>query len=77
MAKRKAQPAAKAATFATYTVSYPGGLNLRAGPGKNFPVVRVLQPGTAVKAEGEAQGDWLPVEGGWVDQKYLEKNKEV
>ena len=76
MAKRKAQPKA-AATFATYTVSYPGGLNLRAGPGKNFTVVRVLQPGTAVKAEGEAQGDWLPVKGGWVDQKYLEKRKEV
>lgn len=76
MAKRKAQPK-EAATFATYTVSYPGGLNLRAGPGKNFPVLRVLQPGAAVKAEGEAQDNWLPVEGGWVNQMYLEKNKEV
>lgn len=76
MAKRKAQPK-EAATFATYTVSYPGGLNLRAGPGKNFSVLRVLQPGAAVKAEGEAHGNWLLVEGGWVDQTYLEKSKEV
>lgn len=76
MAKRKAQ-SKEAATFATYTVSYPGGLNLRAGPGKNFPVLRVLQPGAAVKAEGEAQDNWLPVEGGWVNQMYLEKSKEV
>lgn len=76
MAKRKTEPKENSAAFAKYTVTFPGGLNLREGPGKTFSVLRVLQHGEVVEAEGRSKNGWLPVSGGWVDRQYLEKIKE-
>ena len=76
MAKRKTEAENQTAAFARYKVSYPGGLNLRAGPGKSFPVLRVLQPGFVVEATGRAKNGWIPVLNGWVDRQYLVKAKE-
>jgi len=63
-----------------FQVTYPFGLNLRAGPGKGYPVLSVLPAGAEVQAAGErvtpsGGGAWLPVEtcqgSGWVDAAYL------
>lgn len=61
-------------------VTYPYGLNLRAGPGRGYPVLAVLPMDTEVQAAGDAAkpsdgGTWLPVEtgqgSGWVDLAFL------
>lgn len=71
MARRKtgAEPGQ---TFARRVVTYPMGLNLRAGPGKAHPVLRVLKAGAAVMPTGEPdENGWLPVEGGWIDSRFV------
>lgn len=71
MAKRKTSATAEP-TFAKYVVTYPMGLNLRAGPGMGHPVLRVLRIGETVRQTGETDGaGWMPVEGGWVDSRYV------
>lgn len=70
MAKRKAG-AVKQPSAARYEVAYPRGLNLRAGPGMSFPVLRVLPAGDVVAAAGSARDGWLPVDEGWCDKRYL------
>lgn len=70
MAKRKT---AEAPSFAKYTVNTPRGLNLRSGPGMDYPVLRVLKPGELVEAAGKARKGWLPVQDGWVDRQYLQE----
>lgn len=71
MAKRKTTADAEQ-TFAKHVVTYPMGLNLRAGPGMDQPVLRVLKAGEAVIQTGEtAEHGWMPVKGGWVDSRYV------
>lgn len=72
MAKRKTKPAAEP-TFAKYVVLYPQGLNLRAGPGKEHDVLRVLKAGEEVQQAGDSQAHWMPVDGGWVDSRYVKE----
>lgn len=72
MAKRKTKPAAEQ-SFAKHVVLYPQGLNLRAGPGTQYDVLRVLKAGEEVQQNGEAQGDWMQVEGGWIDSRYVQE----
>ena len=58
-----------------YKVNFRYGLNLRAGPGKQFRVLRVLPDGAEMESDGltvERDGiQWLSVECGWVDSAYL------
>lgn len=56
------------------------GLNLRAGPGTEFPVVTVLPEGTVLRVlhEFDEVDGWCPVilpellQLGWVDRRYIE-----
>lgn len=58
--------------FAQHVVTYPQGVNLRAGPGTDQPVLRVLKAGETVIQTGVAvEHGWMPVEGGWVDCRYV------
>ena len=71
MAKRKAKPPSEQ-SFAKYIVLYPQGLNLRAGPGTQYDVLRVLKAGEEVQQAGDKQGDgWMPVGDGWIDSRYV------
>lgn len=70
MAKRKTKPAAEQ-SFAKHVVLYPQGLNLRAGPGRQYDVLRVLKAGEEVQQNGEIRDDWMQVEGGWIDRRYV------
>ena len=70
MAKRKTKPAAEQ-SFAKHVVLYPQGLNLRAGPGRQYDVLRVLKAGEEVQQNGETRNDWMQVEGGWIDSRYV------
>ena len=58
-----------------FVVTYPHGLNLRVGPGRNFAVKRVLPNGSIVEGVGEVvragNVEWVPLAEGWVDGKYL------
>lgn len=58
-----------------YRVNYRYGLNLRAGPGREHPVIRVLPKGTVILVEdgSVAVGSavWYPTGEGWVDSAYL------
>lgn len=74
--KRKAPPA-PAPVNASFIVIAPQGLNLRAGPGRGFPVLKVLKPGAALLQAGDETLDgWLPVAGGWVDAQYVKNTEE-
>lgn len=60
-----------------YPAQVVGDLNLRAGPSKEFPVVRVLYAGAAVEVIGcESDYQWcdIDVQGqrGWANARYLE-----
>ena len=70
MAKRKTKPAAEQ-SFAKHVVLYPQGLNLRAGPGRQYDVLRVLKAGEDVQQNGETRDDWMQVDGGWIDSRYV------
>ena len=72
MAKRKTKPAAEQ-SFAKHIVMYPQGLNLRAGPGTQYDVLRVLKAGEEVQQNGEGQGEWMQVEGGWINSRYVQE----
>lgn len=58
-----------------FVVTYPHGLNLRIGPGRNFAVKKVIPFGSTVEGIGECvragNTDWVPLADGWVDGKYL------
>ena len=71
MAKRKAKPPSEQ-SFAKYIVLYPQGLNLRAGPGTQYDVLRVLKAGEEVQQTGDKQEDgWMPVGDGWINSRYV------
>ena len=72
MAKRKTNPAAEQ-SFAKHVVLYPQGLNLRAGPGTQYDVLRVLKAGEEVQQNGEGRGEWMQVEGGWINSRYVQE----
>ena len=59
-----------------YAVSAERGLNLRAGPGLDAPIIAVLPFGAGVYAEGEPMGGWLYVHTGrlegWMVAAYLD-----
>lgn len=56
----------------TYTVSVPGGLNLRAAPDKTADIVRVLKTGEKViKVSNDAPDGWMAVKGGYVMREFL------
>lgn len=56
------------------------GLNIRGGPGTNFPVVTAVRNGATLAASGKNdKGDWLAVQAangkdGWAATKYLNCN---
>lgn len=58
-----------------YQVVAPRGLNLRADPGREHRILRVLSCGSVVEARGDAVNvagaSWLPVQDGWVDASFL------
>ncbi len=58
-----------------YQVVAPRGLNLRADPGREHRILRVLSCGSVVEARGDAVDvagtSWLPVQDGWVDASFL------
>jgi len=58
----------------TYTVNVERGLNLRAEPSKDAPVLAILEHGEKVKADterGSADGWLAVVGGGYVMTEYL------
>lgn len=78
MAAKKKTVAAEARTAdIRCRVTWPHGVNLRAGPGVGFPALRVLPFGTVVTQEGDPErvegAVWLPVRDGWVCSLYLER----
>jgi uncharacterized protein YraI len=60
-----------------------GGLNLRYGPGLNYPVARVLAEGQKVRLEGRSRdGDWIVARlsdgtAGWVFGAYLQSTSNL
>lgn len=72
MAKRKTGADPEQTFARRVAVTYPMGLNLRAGPGKDHPVLRVLKMGAVASPTGEPdENGWIPVEGGWIDSRYV------
>lgn len=70
MARRRTEAAEEPRK--AYTVAYPHGLNLRAGPSKQAAVLRVLQAGETVTAlDVDAPYGWLAVDGGYVMAEFL------
>lgn len=68
-------------TAMAYPAQVVGDLNLRAGPSKEFPVVRVLYSGVTVEVIGcESDYQWCDVEAagqrGWANARYLEATYE-
>ena len=59
-----------------YAVTAELGLNLRQGPGLDFPIVAVLPCGVGVFDNRYIQNGWMKVStgrlSGWVDAEYLE-----
>lgn len=59
-----------------YAVTAEGGLNLRAQPGLDAPIMAVLPFGAGVYAEGEPMGGWLYVRTGrlegWMMAAHLD-----
>ena len=59
-----------------YRVIAPQGLNLRADPGLDHRVLKVLPFGSVVEARGGSvivnDSTWLPVQYGWVVAAFLE-----
>lgn len=54
------------ATVAGMTVTAPGNINLRGGPGTNYPIAGTLSAGQTMRAEGR-NGDWLYLGNGrWI-----------
>lgn len=73
MARRKTRQDA-GETFAKHVVTDFRGLNLRAGPGMDQPVLRILKKGETVAQTGACdEGGWMPVDGGWVDSRYTKE----
>ena len=74
-ATREPEAVEAAPAVPRFAVTFPRGLNLREGPGRQHKVVTVLPMGTVVLAAGAAEGGWLPVAcdlgAGWVDVRYL------
>lgn len=68
--KRKAEAAAETAK-PTYVVVDDRGLNVRSGPGKDYPVVRVAPCGCALTPVGKDVNGWIPLEDGWVMALYV------
>lgn len=63
------------------TVIAKSGLNVRGGPGVNFPILQTLPLGTVVTS-GKVQGNWTEISttattgavDGWVYSTYLKKD---
>lgn len=64
---------ASADASAMYVVTASGGLNVRTGPGTNYPAIRTLAYGTQVIVV-QSYGDWRKISSpvsGWVNGWYL------
>lgn len=78
-----AEPAAGIGGLATGTVANTNLLNVRSGPGLNFPVLVVLPMGESVVLEGrDTAGFWLQVrlaDGrlGWVSSAFMSANLDI
>lgn len=60
------------AAFAQTSVTATTDLNVRAGPGPNYPIVGMLGAGQAASLDGCLQGSkWCKVADGWVFSDYL------
>lgn len=70
--KRKTEPAA-APSQPEFVVVHDRGLNVRSGPGLDYPVVRVAPAGSRLTPTGEQKRGWLPVADGWVMALYVAK----
>jgi uncharacterized protein YgiM (DUF1202 family) len=57
--------------MSTY-VTAPQELNVRSGPGVNFPVVRKVYNGNYVDVY-ESQNGWSNIGDGWINSKFLEE----
>lgn len=75
LAKRAAVSAvillAGVATAAAVPATVTTDLNVRSGPGTNYPVIGTLQGGTTVDVNG-CRGSWCRVAGGWASGNYLD-----
>ncbi|MBA2468437.1 MAG: SH3 domain-containing protein, partial [Chloroflexia bacterium] len=64
------------AVSGTAVVSVTGTLNMRSGPGTNFPVIRGLANGSQVDLLGGAQNGFRPIRyqgtDGWASEAYLD-----
>jgi uncharacterized protein YgiM (DUF1202 family) len=63
--------AVEAAPVDTRAVSATTRLNVRIAPSLSSPVVRVLQQGEQIAAIGAQEGEWLPVDGGYVMARFV------
>jgi uncharacterized protein YraI len=68
--KRKKEPAAASAA-SELVVVHDRGLNVRSGPGPEYPVVRVAPAGCKLTSTGEQTPGWIQVEDGWVMALYV------
>lgn len=62
-ASRSAEPVRSAPVITATVTTVNQGLNVRAGPGLDYPIVGVAAPGQALTVTGRnAAGDWLQIE---------------
>lgn len=59
----------------TYTVNYPGGLNLRAAAAKTSAVLTVIPCGHTLVQTGRKERGWIPCQygefSGFCDARYI------
>ena len=67
---RKKKPAAVPAV-SELVVVHDRGLNVRSGPGPEYPVVRVAPVGCKLTPTGEQTPGWIQIEDGWVMALYV------
>ncbi len=63
-------------TWQVYGVASNDVLNMRAGPGSNYSIVGIFQPGDCgISLSGGRSGNWVQINSeqisGWVNQSYL------
>lgn len=73
-ARKKAEPQTPQVI---YTVTAPGGLNVRSEASRKAKIVRVLACGESIaERSADAPSGWMAVDGGYIMRKYVSGGSE-
>lgn len=80
-----ADPAVDRISAEIVVVSAAGGLNLRTGPGRNYPIAELLEDGTPLEVLELPHGAEVPgwalvhtgARTGWVDRRFIQELEEA